>query len=210
LGWQSAPHKGEWGLGYSYEGEYGRGWGYGEEAFRGAGLVIRDRRSGWERRRHGGRYAEGYGEEDVWPGREFHPARYAGDFPQGTSAGQPGSARHEMAGPFVGRGPRNYRRSDGRIYEEVCEILTLHGGIDASDIAVSVSDGEVTLAGSIDSLQTKRLVEDVIAGVPGVRDIQNQLRVVISRQPSAIPDSRLLTPTLSPGPRPQSPEPSPK
>jgi hypothetical protein len=80
-------------------------------------------------------------------------------------------------GPFVGRGPRGYRRSDDRIKEDVCEILTIHGRVDASDVVVHVDHGIVTLEGSVDGRHTKRLVEDVIDPIPGVRDIRNELRI---------------------------------
>lgn len=80
-------------------------------------------------------------------------------------------------GPFKGVGPKNYRRSDDRIMEDVCERLTQHGQIDARNIQVNVQDGEVTLEGSIDNRRSKRLVEDVVDEIRGVRDIHNHLRV---------------------------------
>jgi hypothetical protein len=83
----------------------------------------------------------------------------------------------QIPGPATGRGPRGYQRSDERIHEEVCERLTQHGLIDASDIMVRVSDNEVTLTGTIDSRRTKRMAEDVADSVSGVRDVHNQLRV---------------------------------
>src|SRR5579884_2129826 len=46
-------------------------------------------------------------------------------------------------GMYAGRGPRNYKRSDERIQEDVNEQLTLHPGIDATDIEVSVHEGDV-------------------------------------------------------------------
>lgn len=83
----------------------------------------------------------------------------------------------EGSGPHVGRGPKGYQRSDQRIEEDVCEQLTQHGHIDASEIEVRVSGGEVTLTGTVDSRQTKRLAEDIVDVVSGVREIHNQLRV---------------------------------
>jgi hypothetical protein len=52
-------------------------------------------------------------------------------------------------GEFTGRGPRGYQRSDERIKEEVCERLTRHGQVDASDVEVRVEAGEVTVQGSV-------------------------------------------------------------
>jgi hypothetical protein len=82
-----------------------------------------------------------------------------------------------VPGPFTGQGPRGYQRSDDRICEEVCERLTQHGHIDASEIEVRVEQGEVILDGMVDSRQTKRMVEDVAEAVSGVKDIRNNLRV---------------------------------
>jgi len=82
-----------------------------------------------------------------------------------------------VPGPFVGVGPQDYQRSDDRIEEELSERLMQHGWIDASDIVVEVSDGEVTLSGTVDDRQTKRLAEDVAENVFGVQDIHNQLHV---------------------------------
>ena len=92
----------------------------------------------------------------------------------GIGYGGDGGATH---GGFSGRGPKGYRRSDERIQEEVCELLTRHPAIDASDVEVRVEGGEVTLTGTVDSRRTKRLVEDVVDQCGGVVDVSNQLRI---------------------------------
>lgn len=79
-------------------------------------------------------------------------------------------------GKFVGKGPKNFRRSDERIREDVCQRLTDHPAVDASEIEVTVQDGEVTLIGSVEDRRMKRLAEDVAGEVPGVRDVHNQIR----------------------------------
>lgn len=76
-----------------------------------------------------------------------------------------------------GRGPRGYTRSDERIREDVCDVLTDHPMVDASDVEVAVKSGEVTLSGSVSSRAEKRLAEDIIENLSGVRDVNNQLRV---------------------------------
>ena len=78
---------------------------------------------------------------------------------------------------YRGVGPKNYRRSDARIHEEANERLTDHPGIYASEIDVSVDNGEVTLNGSVDSRRTKRLAEDVAERCAGVVDVHNRLRI---------------------------------
>ncbi len=76
-----------------------------------------------------------------------------------------------------GRGPRGYRRSDARIYEDVCERLTEDPYLDASDLEVSVAGGEVTLNGTVRSRPAKRRAEDLAEQVPGVGYVQNNLRL---------------------------------
>ena len=77
---------------------------------------------------------------------------------------------------FRGRGPKGYRRSDERIKEDVNDRLTDHAYLDASDIEVSVKDGEVTLSGKVLDRTDKRLAEDVVESISGVRNVQNNLR----------------------------------
>ncbi len=86
-------------------------------------------------------------------------------------------ARESRRGRFTGRGPKGYVRSDERILENVNERLEDHGDLDASDISVAVSGGEVTLEGMVEDRQSKRLAEDLAHAVSGVRDVQNRLRV---------------------------------
>jgi osmotically-inducible protein OsmY len=81
------------------------------------------------------------------------------------------------SGPHVGRGPRNYKRSDERIREDVNDRLTDDYYLDASDIEVKVNDCVVTLTGRVDSRSDKRRAEDLAASVSGVTDVANQLHV---------------------------------
>lgn len=105
------------------------------------------------------------------PGPESYYPQFIGPAARGRPIGGPPRGR------FAGRGPRNYRRSDDRIIEEIHEILTYSPQIDASNIEVRVTQGDVTVLGSVDDRYTKRLVEDLIHDVPGVRDLQNRLRI---------------------------------
>jgi len=93
------------------------------------------------------------------------------------ATGQPPRANWFAPGPYTGRGPRGYQRSDARIEEDICERLTQHGQLDAGDIQVRVEQGEVTLTGVVESRQAKRLAEDILDSISGVKDIHNQLRV---------------------------------
>ncbi len=80
-------------------------------------------------------------------------------------------------GGFAGRGPRGYRRSDERIWEDVCEHLTHAASVDASEIEVRLERGEVTLEGTVHSRYEKRAAEDIAAAVGGVVDVYNRLRL---------------------------------
>jgi hypothetical protein len=76
-----------------------------------------------------------------------------------------------------GRGPSNYTRSDERIREDANDHLTHDWGVDATNITVSVSNGELTLDGTVDSRQAKRRAEDAVEHISGVKHVQNNLRV---------------------------------
>ncbi len=80
-------------------------------------------------------------------------------------------------GRYSGRGPRNYKRSDSRIEEDINDRLTFHGMLDATDIEVSVQSGEVTLRGYAEDRQAKRLAEDISESVFGVKEVNNQIKV---------------------------------
>lgn len=97
--------------------------------------------------------------------------------------------RFSEGSKFVfGKGPKGYQRSDARIYEEICERLTYQSGVDASEVEVSVKDGEVTLSGTVLSRGDKRRIEDEADDVYGVKDVHNQLRLT---------ESKLKTPNVS-------------
>jgi hypothetical protein len=81
-----------------------------------------------------------------------------------------------VPGPYAGIGPRNYNRSDETILEEVCERLSQHGQVDASEIEVEIQDGDVILKGSVNDRREKRLAEDIAESVFGIVDVQNHLR----------------------------------
>ena len=85
-------------------------------------------------------------------------------------------------GPYTGKGPRGYQRSDDRIKEDINERLTWHSGIDPTDVQVDVSDGTATLTGSVNSRYEKRMAEDIAESVFGIQDVNNNLS--INRQQS--------------------------
>ena len=108
----------------------------------------------------------------------------------GQPRGMPESV--EQRGPHAGKGPKGYTRSDERIHEDVCERLTDHHDVDASDIEVSVENGEVTLSGLVTARRDKLMAEHIAEGVGGVIDIHNQVRV--RRAGAGAPPSRRVVP----------------
>ena len=55
--------------------------------------------------------------------------------------------------------------------------LTDDWGVDAGNITVKVSNGEVTLEGTVSTRLQKRRAEDCAEEVSGVKNVQNNLRV---------------------------------
>lgn len=88
-----------------------------------------------------------------------------------------GQREWSYRGSHMGKGPKGYRRSDERIREEVSETLERDPWIDASEIEVDVKEGVVTLRGHIEDRRQKRMAEDCIENLSGVRDVRNELTV---------------------------------
>jgi osmotically-inducible protein OsmY len=78
---------------------------------------------------------------------------------------------------FRGMGPKGYKRNDERISDEVHERLTEDPYVDASNVSVSVSGGEVTLSGTVESREAKHRAERCVEDISGVNHVQNNLRV---------------------------------
>jgi osmotically-inducible protein OsmY len=77
-----------------------------------------------------------------------------------------------------GKGPKNYKRSQEKIKEDINERLSDDDYLDASDIEVEVNGTEVTLIGTVDSRHAKHRAEDLAEWVSGVTYVQNNLRII--------------------------------
>jgi osmotically-inducible protein OsmY len=95
---------------------------------------------------------------------------------QGVAAGG-----DRLSGGHRGKGPKGYRRSDERVREVVCELMTEDEFLDASNIEVEVKDGEVTLNGTVPERRAKRYAEDLVEQCSGVTHVQNNLRAAAGR-----------------------------
>ncbi len=106
---------------------------------------------------------------------------YGGPSPEETRSGRYDMGRWGTIGRS-GRGPqehwpKSYTRSDERIREDLYERIVHHNYIDASDVAIAVSDGRVTLEGSVPERHMKHDIENIADECPGVKDIDNRIRV---------------------------------
>lgn len=162
--------------GRDYWNTYGRG--YGPEGRMGRRGRWRENRPAYDRGygRQGGQYGrEGFGRRSDYDYEFYDEDRVANPYEE--PADWTYTEVWTIEGPFTGIGPQGYRRSDERIFEDVCERLTQHGQIDARDMEVHVNNGEVTLRGKVQDRRMKRLAEDMAETVDGVWDVHNQLRV---------------------------------
>jgi hypothetical protein len=132
---------------------------------------------------------EGYGPRSptpTWGHESDRRWRDQQQTPRGAQFGyrvgqrNPGAREPEERRTLTGRGgrpPRDYRRADDRIRDEICELIVRETDIDASDVEIQVSAGEVTLQGTVDDRSCKRGLEDVVERVFGVTDVHNNLKV---------------------------------
>jgi BON domain len=74
--------------------------------------------------------------------------------------------------------PKNLRKSDNVIYEEICELFMQTPKIDATEVDVSVQDGDVTLKGFVDNSAVKALAETLSQQIPGVHGVFNKLKAI--------------------------------
>jgi len=133
---------------------------------------------GYERREYRepyyiGRYGRGVEERGFFDRAGDEIRSWFGD-EEAERRRRPDEARK---GPYAGRGPRGYQRSDERIREDINDRLTDDAYVDATDIEVIVNNSMVTLTGRVGSREEKRRAEDIAESVTGVREMSNQLRV---------------------------------
>lgn len=83
----------------------------------------------------------------------------------------------KLHGPHSGKGPKGYSRTDEKIKDEICERLYHDSFVDASDVEINVENGEVILTGTIENRDTKRRIEGIVESTPGVKDVENRLKI---------------------------------
>lgn len=171
----------DWGQGSQFGSgsQYGASQQYGMGSQYGAGYGQGSYQSDRFDSRYNANY--GYGATST-PRHEYESSRFGQgeQQPSSYSGNFSWQSPDRKTGLHSGKGPKGYRRSDERIREEVSEALSAHGDIDASEIEIEVKEGMVTLTGTVESRQIKRLVEDTVEGISGVQDVKNELRVMTS------------------------------
>ncbi len=99
--------------------------------------------------------------------------------------------RSNAARKYRNRAPKNYRRSESRIQEDVSERVLLDEEIDPSAVELRVTDGVVSLNGTVGSRYEKRLAEQIADSVAGVVDVENRLMIgKVEPQPEIRESSR--------------------
>lgn len=136
-------------------GSYGYGYGYGRR-------YDRDRDRNWGTNRN----------RDWWDKTKDEVSSWFGD-----DEAERRRRMDKKMGAHKGRGPKGYIRSDERIKEDINDRLSDDSFLDATDIDVTVNDGEVTLSGTVENRIDKRRAEDLAEDISGVKNVQNQLRV---------------------------------
>jgi osmotically-inducible protein OsmY len=117
-----------------------------------------------------GEYGYGSGRTEM-PDRQTWNRREDESYNWGEHSGE------ERAGIHRGKGPKGYKRSDERIREEINERLSDDDQVDASEIVVSVSEGEVSLGGTVSDRASKRRAEDIVEEIYGVTNVENRIRI---------------------------------
>ena len=198
--------------------EYNRGYSgggnrdylnYGSE--RGQNDRVRDEynRSNFEGRNYdqgtgfgGGNYGSGYNDRrgqgnrdrDWWDRTSDEVSSWFGD----DEAERRREWDKQRSGQHKGKGPKGYSRSDERIKEDINDRLSDDVFIDASEIDVTVNQGEVTLIGSVNGKYEKRRAEDIAEEVSGVKNVENRIKVSQSTWPPSKSSSNVSSETTSP------------
>jgi osmotically-inducible protein OsmY len=74
------------------------------------------------------------------------------------------------------RGPKGWVRADARILDELCERI-VRAGVDASELAVEVRDGEVSIEGELATREERRFVVDLAERTLGVAAVTADVRL---------------------------------
>ena len=121
------------------------------------------------------------GQEDSWVAylrRNFqHPVGEESPFPYSSWS----YARHDS--PFE-KEEETEKKSDSDLHDELLKALYEYPDIDASNIKTIVLNGIVCLFGTVKTLLEKNEAERIVARMPGVWKVRNELEIEESKQKS--------------------------
>jgi osmotically-inducible protein OsmY len=171
------------GQGFDDRGEFSPGNRYGQDfgqqSFEGYGQGWNQGNQGWNQGAQGNRFSSrGQRGQGSTSGQGFQGQTTQGSFMGGGNYGMQGSQWNpSQERSHAGLGPKNYKRSDDRIKEDMCEALSNHPWIDASNTEVEVKNGVVTLTGTVNDRRTRQMMEDLADDIPGVKDVECQVKI---------------------------------
>jgi hypothetical protein len=116
-------------------------------------------------------------EREAYPWLNYERVQHVGDGAWDKVKYGASRVVEALTGRHHGSGPKGWRRSDDSVREDVCEALAYHPSLDASDIEVTVKEGEVTLEGTGRDRPSKRLAETICERCRGVSDVHNRLTI---------------------------------
>lgn len=126
-------------------------------------------------------YTGGYGRSERVPDTERdREQRFNGAWPaaeRNRELEERSFFRDAVRPDYRGLGPRNFKRTDDRIADEVIRALTDAAEVDATHIEVHVENADVTLRGRVPSRRQKRLAADLAEWCFGVHNVFNQLHI---------------------------------
>lgn len=159
--------------GYGSTGGYDESYGvtgYGE----GLGMTGGYSNRNYDRRNRdwGNSYGNNDRDRDWWDRTKDEVSSWFGD-----DDAERRRRSDKINGPHKGKGPKDYRRSEDRIREDVCDRLADDDYVDASDIRIDIQNNEVILSGTVNSREEKRRAEDIVESISGVHNVENRIRV---------------------------------
>lgn len=180
------PYQGGYESGSPYGSETGRASYNGHHAHRNqdhdlqyssfSGRFDRDQDNRWQRDNRD--WFDRAGDEVMsWFGDDEAAARRRVDKMDDNQYSRNSDTRFSNRVEHRGRGPKGYRRSDSRIEEDINDRLSDDNWLDASEVDVKVSEGEVVLSGTVENRASKRRAEDLAESVSGVLNVENRIRV---------------------------------
>lgn len=171
---------------------YRRAWDWSDRVWSGRGRFdegeIGQGRYGAASQQYGqGGYGRRVYGQDQSGWIEYDEPRYVGSLYRGERLGEEPYREHEwqrskdrprLIARLYARGPKGYTRSDERIADDISEHLWRAEHIDSSEVTVAVENGVVKLSGTVPERWMRHEIEDVADSCMGVKDIENNVRVL--------------------------------